>query len=139
MSVQSIESRASFVPKAYDMQTIKDILLRKSEIITIELETISDNKPISITATLTIAHLSGSIESDVTIPLNSHQLYDDALVLLFNIDDQRVPLNQRKELHRITNPIDLVGASTLDYTIDIGNGNQVARCYEFQNGWHKVS
>lgn len=139
MSTQSTENESYFIPKAYNKQGIKDLISGKTEIIAIDLEHAAAHKPINVAASLTIAPLCGCIETDIVIPLQSYQLYNDGLTLYFKISDRRIPLNQQKELRRITSPMDLVGDSTLDLTISFDSADFIVCRYTFLDEWHKAS
>ena len=139
MSTQSTENESFFIPKTYNKQAIKDLISGKTEVIAIGLEHATAHKPINVAASLTIAPLCGCIETDIVIPLQSYQLYNDGLTLFFKISDRRIPLNQQRELRRITSPLDLVGGSTLSLAISFDDADRIACRYTFLNEWHKVS
>lgn len=139
MGAQSTEDKNLFVPKSYDKQAIKDLISGEIEFISIELESIGEKRVTNVVASLTIASLSGTIKSDVVIPLYNYQLYNNGLMMLFSIDDPLIPLNQRKELRRITDPIDLVGASTLNFTISFDDADCITGRYIFNGEWHEAS
>ncbi len=139
MGTQNTENKSPFVPKSYNKQAIIDLISGRTEDITIELEHAGTSKPIDVAASLTIASLNGFIKSDIVIPLDSYQLYTDELMLIFNINDQRIPLDQQKELRRITSPMELVGASTLNFTIRLDSADRIARSYSFLGEWREAS
>lgn len=139
MGTQSTKNESLFIPKAYNKQAINELISGKTDVIVIELEHTSARKPVNVATSLTIAQLSGKIETDIVIPLYSYQLNNDELVLLFLIDDKRIPLDQQKELRRITSPIDLVGGSILDLTISFNDADCIVNRYVFSGEWHKTS